>query len=89
MSEHETWCCRSPESPCAEGGGCSGNCNCGADESIEDDVPVPSLGALRAASADVMAAGFAAKMIDESSRMGLPLELVVHLAYERIVSGDA
>lgn len=35
MSEHESWCCRSPESPCAVDGGCSGSCNCGADESIE------------------------------------------------------
>lgn len=35
MPEHESWCCRSPESPCAIEGGCSGSCNCGADESIE------------------------------------------------------
>lgn len=25
---HEPWCCRSPESPCAKAGGCSGGCNC-------------------------------------------------------------
>jgi hypothetical protein len=88
MSEHESWCCRSPLSPCAQEGGCSGSCNCGADESIEGDGVGPSLGELRASSANLMAASFAARIIDDSLRMGLPLELVLQLAYERIVSGD-
>lgn len=35
MPEHESWCCRSPLSPCAVDGGCSGSCNCGADESLD------------------------------------------------------
>ena len=35
MPEHESWCCRSPQSPCAQNGGCSGSCNCGVDESID------------------------------------------------------
>lgn len=30
MSRHESWCCRSPESECAKGGGCSSSCNCDA-----------------------------------------------------------
>lgn len=72
MPEHESYCCLSPLSPCAQKGGCSGSCNCGADESIGDD-----------------AAGLTAKMIDDSLRMGLPLELLAQLAYERSASGDA
>ena len=31
MDAHEEWCCRSPESPCAKEGGCSGSCNCDAE----------------------------------------------------------
>lgn len=30
MTEHEPWCCRSPRSECAQAGGCSSGCNCGA-----------------------------------------------------------
>lgn len=43
MAEHETWCCRSPESQCAKAGGCSGSCNCGAGGGDRcRDVPLPS-----------------------------------------------
>lgn len=40
MPEHESWCCLSPLSPCAQDGGCSGSCNCGADESLDACRPV-------------------------------------------------
>lgn len=69
MPEHESWCCRSPLSPCAQEGGCSGSCNCGADESIEDDGADPSLGELRVSSANLMAASFlAASVFSQAAR---------------------
>lgn len=68
MPEHKSYCCRSPLSPCAQNGGCSGSCNCGADESIGDDVPGPLLAELRASSANLMASHLAASMFSPELR---------------------
>ena len=56
MPEHEPWCCLSPKSPCALNGGCSGSCNCGADESLDACRPVtlPSGETIRVRGAEPM-----------------------------------